>query len=168
MIRRLVLTTSFAILGAVAFAPKAQAQAADPVTEQVPFEANIGSVCTLSNPLQGDLVPAGDLLTSDPAEPGAARGKIDVECTGGNIISVAAPVAVQVPPGLSTVPNSEKARLFENGTAAPIADSENGITGTVTPGGITTLEVEMEVIQNGSGFPPGVYQYNVPVTATPN
>ena len=95
MICRLVLTAGFAVLGTVALTSKAHAQAA-PDEMMVPFQATIGSVCTLSNPLQGDLVPAGDLLTSDPAEPGAARGKIDVECTGGNIISVAAPVAVQI------------------------------------------------------------------------
>lgn len=168
MIRRLVLTASFAILGAMAFTSKAHAQAAAAADEMmVPFEAIIGSVCQLSNPIQGDLVQAGDALTSDPTT-GGTRGKIDVECTGGNTISVAAPVAVSVPPGLSIIPGSEQARLFENGNPISIADSDPGNTGTVIPGGAATLEVEMQVTQDGAGFPPGVYQYNVPVTATPN
>ena len=162
MIRRLALTAGFAVLGAVAFAPSASAQVAD--TETVPFEATIGSTCTLSNPQQGDLVEAGDLLTSNPVE-GGARGKIEVECTGNNVVSVAAPVVLQVPTGFTTVPNSEQARLFDSGTE--IANSDTGTTGSVAPGN-ATLEVEMEVIQNGSGFPPGLYQYDVEVTATPN
>lgn len=164
MIRRLLLTASFAILGAMAFTSKAHGQAA-PDEMMVPFEAIIGSVCQLSNPIQGNLVEAGGTLTSDPTETGAARGKIDVECTGANTISVAAPVAVQVPPGFSAA--SAQAALFEDGNPIAIADSI-GNTGTVTTGSVATLEVEMQVTQGGGGFPPGVYQYNVPVTATPN
>jgi hypothetical protein len=163
MIRRLALTAGFALLGAMALAPKAHAQAA-PASETVPFEATLGSTCTLSNPLQGDLVEAGDLLTSDPLE-GGARGKIDVECTGNNTVSVAAPVEVSVPAGLSTIAGSEQARLFDAGVE--IADSDTGTTGSVAPGNVT-LEVEMQVIQDGAGFPPGLYQYDVEVTATPN
>ncbi|MEO0841425.1 MAG: hypothetical protein AAF063_21280 [Cyanobacteria bacterium J06643_5] len=163
MIRRLALTAGFAFIGAVAFTPKAHGQAAPAAAETVPFEATIGSVCTLSNPQQGDLVKAGDLLTSNPTD-GGARGKIDVECTGGNTISVAAPVEVSVPT-FSKVPGSEKARVFNAGTE--IANSDANLTGSVAPGNVT-VEVEMEVIQNGPGFPPGVYQYNVEVTAAPN
>ncbi|MGB3758617.1 MAG: hypothetical protein WBA07_19920 [Rivularia sp. (in: cyanobacteria)] len=163
MIRRLALTAGFAVLSAVAFAPKAHGQVAPAVTEPVTFEGTVGSVCTLTDPNPGVLVQAGDALVSRPID-GGESGSITVNCTGSNEVSVAAPTPVQVPPAFAT-PLSLKAELMENGN--PFADSDTGATNSVAPGIDAVLGVDMEII-SGSGFPAGVYEYDVEVTAAPN
>ncbi len=163
MIRRLALTAGFAVLGAVAFAPKAHAQAA-PVTDTVRFEATIGSVCTLTDTQPGTLAQAGDQLVSDPDLGGGGSGKITVNCTGGNEVSVAAPAEVSVPTGFT--PIDLQSQLMQQDSTL-VADSA-GTTGSVsTDGSDVILDVDMQVI-SGSGFPPGTYEYDVEVTATPN
>lgn len=164
MIRRLALAASFAVLGAVAFTPKAHGQAAPAANEPVPFSGTIGSVCTLTDPQPGTLAQQGDLLAS--SVPGGAVGKVTVNCTGGNEVSVGVPSPVNVPQGFTPVPNSQRASLLENGN--PFTDSFGAAPGSVTPGGDVVLDVDMEVINGGAVFPAGVYEYNVPVTAAPN
>ncbi|MEM7715569.1 MAG: hypothetical protein AAF349_18685 [Cyanobacteria bacterium P01_A01_bin.68] len=165
MIRRLALTVGFAILGAVAFSPKAHGQAATPANEEVTFEGNVGDVCTLTDVEPGTLGRSGDLLSANPND-GGSFGKVTVNCSGPNEVSVGAPSPVNVPSGFTPNPGSQQAALLEqNGNELA---TSNGPSGAVTPGGDIILNVDMRVINGGGIFPSGVYEYNVPVTAAPN
>jgi hypothetical protein len=162
MIRRLALTAGFAILGAVAFAPKAHAQAA-PETEMVPFKGTVGSVCTLSDPREGALVQLNDDTLSSFEVAGGKLGSITVNCTNNNTISVGAPDAVDPPNGFNPV--NSFADLTQNGSF--FADT-SGLLSSVEPGVETVLDVGMSVENDTGALPAGLYKFNVPVTATPN
>ena len=165
MIRRLALTVGLAALGAVAFSPKAHGQVATPANEEVTFEGNVGDVCTLTDVEPGILAQDGDLLSANPND-GGAFGKVTVNCSGPNEVSVGAPSPVNVPSGFTPDPGSQEAALLEqNGN---VLTTNNAPSGTIPPGGDIILNVDMRVINGGGNFPSGVYEYNVPVTAAPN
>jgi hypothetical protein len=168
MIRRLALTAGFAILGAVAFAPKAHAQAA-PVTEMVPFSGEIKSSCQF-NPGGGDAKPGllkpnvdGRTMSTTLGTP----GETIIVCygpTSGGTISVGTPMkGEKTPAGDFTMNASVTSGNGGEATSEDVTSSfEIGIDEE------TNLTVNMEVTTNEKRLPAGEYSFNVPVTVTPN
>ncbi len=162
MIRRLALTAGFALLGAMALAPKAHAQTSDEM--MVPFSGTVGSVCTLSNPTPGTLALVdGDLTTLDSTATDGISGSITVNCNGENQVSVTSVTAGEVPEGFTA--QSTIATLFDG---TNITDNDT----LTTPLNVTTdtdvpLDVDLRV-ESDTDLPEGLYEYNVTVTATPS
>lgn len=163
MIRRLALTAGFAVLGAMALAPKAHAQAA-PATEMVPFAGSVGSVCTLSNPEPGILGltdPANPTVLDSEATDGQS-GSITVNCSGENQVSVTEVTPGEVPEGFTA--QSTIAKLSDGINSTDNDASPDPLN--VTNGSEVTLEVNLQVTSD-TALPPGSYEYNVMVTAAP-
>jgi len=161
MIRRLALTAGFAILGAVAFAPKAQAQNAAPSEETIMFSGTVGAVCTFSDTNPGTLSEFTGGLTTNP-QGGGTSGETTVTCTGdNNDISVAAPRRIKAPANFQG--SSEAFVSYNQDTA----NSNGGPSFVKVPAGEATLQVNMEVQSNGP-VPPGAYEYEVTLTAVSN
>lgn len=169
MIRRLALTASFAVLGAVAVAPKAQAQAAAPATETIQFNGAIGSVCTFKNTTAGVLVDlAGIDLTTAPDE-GGTEGETTVNCTSSsNSITVSEPRQIQAPPDFVERVGRSVSEVSYNGQSAQSLSASGPATSLQVPAGDSTLKVSVFVRTEDDNVPPGIYQYEVDVTATPN
>ena len=160
MIRRLALTVGFAVLGAVAFEPNAQAQTAE--SETIMFSGNVGAVWTFSDTQPGTLALLDDVTLGTLPEAGGISGVTMVSCTNdNNEISVATPRQVQAPANFQ---GSSTAFVSYNDETA---DSDNGDSFQV-PAGESTLEVDMLVENTAGPLPDGVYEYEVTVTATSN
>ncbi|MEO1393871.1 MAG: hypothetical protein AAFV90_13260 [Cyanobacteria bacterium J06634_5] len=163
-----LVASAIAVAGVSTTASGAFAQAA-PVDDTVNFTGTVGSVCTFSNVVDGELGLDGpNSLESDSAD-GGLTGSIDLECTGPAEVSVSLPedngsttdiltgannygAEVQVDPTNFTV------NTFGGGPSGPI----NFAVGPVSE----TLNVFM-FVNAGSAIPAGAYDYNVVVTATP-
>ena len=162
MIRRLALTAGFAILGAVAFVPEAQAQNAAPSEETIMFTGTVGAVCTFSDTNPGTLGEFPGGLTTDPQE-GGTSGETTVTCTGdNNDISVAAPRRIKAPANFQG--SSEAFISYNQDTAS---SNGSGPSFVKVPAGEATLQVNMEVDSNGPLLP-GAYEYEVTLTAVSN
>lgn len=167
MIRRLALTSGLAVLSAITLATKAQAQnAAAPSEETIMFSATVGSVCTFSDTKPGVLGQFNSRLSTIPQEGGTA-GETVVNCTSEpNNITVTAPRQVTAPSSF----NQGLSRAFVSYGGQTInSDGPGGPGGSSlnVPAGGATLQVDMEIDGNGN-LPPGLYEYEVTVTASPN
>lgn len=162
MIRRLALTAGFAILGTVAFAPNAHAQAA-PDQETVEFTGTVESSCSF-NPGGEESIPGeltldddGTMLTSE-GSPGATT----VICFGGGgTISVAEPMKGDMSPD----GDFDAVAIVSDGLAETTSEDEIPFE---IPGDVEVpLLVDMEVTSDNP-LPAGEYSYDVMVSATPN
>ena len=163
MIRRLALTAGFAVLGAVAFAPKAHGQAAPAAQEDVMFEGTVGSVCTLSDPTPGTLA----LVDTDPSilsseTVGGESGTITVNCTGENQVSVTSVTAGEVPEGFTA---QSAIATLSDGTNTTNSNAPTPLN--VTNDADVPLDVDL-VVESDTALPAGSYEYTVTVTATPS
>ena len=159
MIRRLALTAGLAVVSAVVFVPKAHAQTAAPaINETVEFEGTVGSVCTFDG-TKGGILDQPTATVLDSETPGGTSGQTKVNCTGGGVISVDVAPG-NVPPGFT--PDNVVAKV----TSGPnSADSEAGDSFDVPPGDVN-LDVDL-LVEDSDPLPPGLYQYDVMVTAAP-
>lgn len=175
MKHRLALAGSLAILGAVALAPKAQAQ--DSVI--IPFNGTVNSSCTFSGIQTGTLAqPSSNaeyLMAHSDSNVGQS-GSVTVNCPSGSAkVSIDAPVKINAPNSFS--PSVVQAVLTD-GTNSTTA-STNGQFSASAPWNTTNqtditvnsasanLSVSMVVGKNANtnGLPSGTYQYQVTVTA---
>jgi hypothetical protein len=162
MIRRLALTSGLAVLSACALAPKAQAQnAAAPSEETIMFSATVGSVCTFSDTKAGIL---GQSTSGLSTLEGGTAGETVVDCTSEpNNITVTAPRQVTAPSSF----NQGLSRAFVSYGTETVSSDGPGPSFLNVPAGEATLQVNMDVESNGP-LPPGLYEYEVTVTASPN
>ncbi|MGB3650570.1 MAG: hypothetical protein WBA41_05075 [Rivularia sp. (in: cyanobacteria)] len=162
MIRRLALTAGFAILGAVAFAPKAHGQAA-PDTETVTFSGEVTSSCSFDR----DKTASGTLALENEGKTlssvGSGSGGTTIVCTGpGGTISVAEPMKGELTPaGDFDVTATVSSGNGEQATSKDLTSFEIPIN-TEVP-----LTVDMTVTHT-EALPAGDYSYDVVVTAKPN
>ena len=162
MIRRLALTAGFAILGAMALAPKAHAQTAAPSEEKVMFNGTVGAVCTFSGTKPGTLAQFPSGLTTD-SQGGGTEGETIVTCTGdNNNITVAAPRKVKAPA------NFQGSSIAFVSYGPQSISSDGSPNSLQVPAGDATLQVGMQVDSNGGALPPGAYEYEVTLTAVSN
>ncbi len=185
MIRRLVLTAGLAVLGAVAFTPKAHAQTADAqpqtgtASETVPFSGTVGSTCAFTNTqpgiLEPDQIPSYVTANNTIFDGQGTTGKTTVNCTNGASITVAQPNPIKVPPGFS--PSVTQAVVSNGETVisspGPKFDggswSQVGTNLPITAGEDVALDVGMIAGEdNGPAIPSGMYEYEVTLTATPD
>ncbi|MCC5628163.1 hypothetical protein LC613_08530 [Nostoc sphaeroides CHAB 2801] len=179
MIRRIALISSLAVLSAVAFTPKAQAQNAD-----VDFTGTVPATCTINSTTNGTLalVNARNLLADAT---NGTPANLNVSCNAGTtftITSVAnngtalsgsatyaaniAGVFTSVRDGATTVANGN---VSPNGLAS-IAGNPPGVAGALQVGPITNKNyaVDMSVFNIGStALPIGNYNVRVNVALTP-
>jgi len=90
MIRHLALTASFTVLGAVAFAPNANAQS---VNQDVPFSATVTSPCEFIGNAQAGTLGLSGPTPEDPSCPGRTlrsstppagnSGQVTLKCSRG-------------------------------------------------------------------------------------
>lgn len=162
MIRRLVLTVGFAVASTIALTSEAQAQItpAPDETELVPFNGAVGSVCTFSNTIPGAFAVFSTSLVSN-AQAGGTPGRTTVNCSDGGQITVANPQPVNVPTGF--VASSSQSEITD-----PNNPLSGGNTSITVNSGAIPLEINMNLDYGGANLPSGVYEYNVPVTASPN
>ncbi|MEM9925578.1 MAG: hypothetical protein AAF915_17810 [Cyanobacteria bacterium P01_D01_bin.50] len=159
MIRRLTLTAVLAVLSVMALAPKAQAQLAE--EEAVEFIGAVGNVCTFNDTVGGTLGIDGEGELSTLGDGGEA-GSTTVNCTGGGEITVAPPVAMEVPNGFT----GEATAIVSNPedpTSATASDGDD--EALVIPAGDFDLDIDM-IVSTDEEFLPGTYEYEVMVTAT--
>ncbi len=162
MIRRLALTAGFAVLSTMALTTRAHAQTAAPSEETIMFSATVGSVCTFSGTKPGILGQFNSRLSTNPQE-GGTEGETVVNCTNEpNNITVAAPRRVKAPSNF----NQGQSRAFVSYGGQGVS-SDGSPPSLSVPAGGATLQVGMEVDSNGP-LPPGLYEYEVTVTASPN
>ncbi|MCJ8281544.1 MAG: hypothetical protein MJK14_17210, partial [Rivularia sp. ALOHA_DT_140] len=98
MIRHLALTASFTVLGAVAFAPNANAQS---VNQDVPFSATVTSTCAFIGNAQAGTLGLSGPPPEDPSSPGRTlssstppdgqSGQVTINCSSGGGVSVGTP-----------------------------------------------------------------------------
>ncbi|MEO1432297.1 MAG: hypothetical protein AAFV71_25170 [Cyanobacteria bacterium J06633_8] len=189
MIRRYLLTAGLAILGTVAFAPNAQAQTANPpsqngsASETVPFSGTVGSACTFSETQPGILeAPGSSTFVSGNvgvfSGGNGTAGQTTVNCTNGGSLTVAQPNPINVPPGFN--PAVTQAIVATETDKAPYLSSpgprfDGGSwsqvipTLDIAPGADLPLQVAMIAGERGGPvIPSGNYEYEVVLTATPN
>ncbi|MBV6627342.1 MAG: hypothetical protein KI793_31115 [Rivularia sp. (in: Bacteria)] len=183
MIRRLALSAGFAILGAVAFAPNAQAQTGT-ASETVPFTGTVGSACTFSNTQPGTLEAPGTAPRFIAGNVGifsagnGTAGKTTVNCSNGGSLTVAQPNPISVPAGFN--PAVTQAIIATETDVSPYTSSpgprfDTGSYSQVQPSLTipTGTDVELQVgmiagERNGPVIPSGFYEYEVTLTAAPN
>ncbi|MDY6898165.1 MAG: hypothetical protein SWZ49_08805 [Cyanobacteriota bacterium] len=161
MIRRLVLTAGFAVLGAVAFAPGASAQTA-PTNETVQFEGEILSACTFTPSVDGVLV-SPDARTLNSTAAGGSAGTTTVDCNAGTI-TVAAPA----PTGTTPTPADVTLTATVTDTTNPANTADSSGTSFSPAAANLPLDVDMEAVAATNDLPAGIYTYDVVVTASPN
>jgi len=179
MIRRLALTAGFAILGAVAFAPNAQAQTADadtekaPVTEMVPFSGKVESSCIFN--FEGQTTKPGFLGLSTDGKTlsseantggdGATPADTTIYCYGptSGTISVGDPIATGTT--ITSAGDLDVVAQVSNGSGT--ATSEDKASFDIEPDQNVNLTVNM-TITSTKRLPAGQYSYDVPIMATPN
>jgi hypothetical protein len=175
MKHRLALAGALTILGAVALAPKAQAQ--DTVT--IPFNGTVNSSCTFSGIQTGTLTQpsaTAEYLMAHTGSNVGNSGSVTVNCPSGSaLVGVSAPVKITAPNSFS--PTTVQAVLTD-GTNSTTAFTGNRFntslpwnanTGDITVNSASAnLSVGMVVGREAStnGLPSGTYQYQVTVTAT--
>jgi len=175
MKHRLALAGALTILGAVALAPKAQAQ--DTIT--IPFNGTVNSSCTFSNLQTGTLAQPSanaEYLMAHSGSNVGQPGSVAVNCPSGSAqVGISAPVKVNAPNSFS--PSVVQAVLTD-GTNSTTAFTGNRFntnapwnanTGDITVNSASAnMSVCMVVGENAStnGLPFGTYLYQVTVTAT--
>ncbi len=164
MLRRFALVSGLAVLSAVAFAPKASA---NPDTQIIEFNGEIAKTCNIellgNGQLDQDNVQASRLVTT-------MSGGAEVTCNGASTLSVSAPqlqpTSTAIANGFTAAAGSEVAVASGGSFNQTISDTppsplDRGVTHTVI--------VEMEAqTADGLALPPGTYEYQVTLTATPN
>jgi hypothetical protein len=178
MLRRLAFVSCFAVLGAVALAPKAGAQ------QVVDFGGTVPSVCTFGTPVAGILAQNPAVNDSIEASGGITSGSVgtaatvSLDCTLGGKLSVGDPVQVSAPPGW--VPTVQQA-VVENFTTPDITSSPGAFGGgfwvgqptadlTIPPVTSQSLKVGMVAGTNtntGLVVKAGIYAYTVTLTVGP-
>lgn len=162
MIRRLALTAGLAVISAIALAPKAHAQvAAGPANETVEFSGTVGSTCQFSGTKAGVLGASPNGMATKEV---GTSGETTVNCTGGGEVSVSPPRKSDAPTNFTAAPGSLKAYISDPQGETRNSDSPEPLQ--VLPGANVLLKVDMEVGSEGT-LPPGVYEYEVTLTATP-
>lgn len=180
MIRRLALTAGFAILGAVAFAPNAQAQDA---TQDVIFNGTIADICTFSSVTNGTLEQANrqdQWLESNQIFLGedGTSGSATLNCSQAASLTTSAPVQNEAPAGFNSTTETAVARVGTNFTSASSngAFDDGSWSRSEAPIAIeadTPTEIEVGMIagnaaKEGPAIPAGDYQFTVTLTASPN
>ncbi|MDJ1177445.1 hypothetical protein PJF56_01075 [Roseofilum sp. BLCC_M91] len=174
--RHLALASALAILGAVVFSPKAQAQ--NSVT--IPFNGTVSSSCTFSNVQNGNLAqptPTAEYLMADSNFSNVGTSaSLQVTCTGNSVLSVSAPVKIQAPAGFT--PDTVQAYVYDpvlaltaiKGSQFSASTPWNSSTTQISIVNNRTYNVGMVVGKNATtnGLPTGTYEYQVTVTAIPN
>lgn len=161
MIRRLALTAGFAVLGAVAFAPNASAQAVD---ETVQFTGTVESSCSFT-PAEAGVLALSDAKTLTSTATEGTAGTTSVNCSTGGIISVAEPVPQGETPTGDFILTASVSNAIDSTLSA---DSDNPDSSfDVNAGEEVGLNVDMTV-SDTENLPAGDYTYEVTVTATPN
>ncbi|MEA5420471.1 hypothetical protein VB712_14660 [Spirulina sp. CCNP1310] len=164
--RRFAIVTGLAILGAVAFMPKASAQTTN---QNVLFDITTYAACTFASPLPGTLVwnsgtPA--VVTST----GGTPATVNLTCTDPNaVLSVGLPsnTVGTLTPAVTGLLSSV---AWTAGTPGTATNTDGVVTGANTIGVAVTnapLTVNMNYTANGS-IPSGTYEFTVTVTATAN
>ena len=185
MIRRLALIGSVAVLSAVAFAPKAQAQ-----TQDIDFGVTINNNCIFSGVTTGNLAQngaSGQWLESSSGLGGigARIGGVavaQISCPAGGTLAVGLPVKMAAPAAF--VDTAKQAMVFNGFNYTTTGSGGSGTGGlfddgdwqkptaplTIPSGGAVNYTVGMVVgvKASGGGLPAGNYQYRVTLTATPN
>ncbi|MEA5583595.1 hypothetical protein VB620_19910 [Nodularia harveyana UHCC-0300] len=169
--RRLALVSGFAVLSAVAFSPKAQAQNAN-----VDFAGTVAVSCSINTATNGALAPFGpNQLFADPDFSGTA-GNINVTCgngttftvssianNGGSVYNQIQRITARVKDGTTQVAVGEVSP-----TGAAVA-SPVGVAGPVQAAPITAKNygVTLHVNNFTTALPAGTYNIRVNVALTP-
>ena len=166
IIRYFLTASVLAAAGMAATTTSVFAQAA-PADATVNFQGLVGSVCTFSNAVAGEIVVSNPgFITSDPGFGGVA-GSVDLSCTGSAELSVSAPQENGSTTDLLTTANFYKA--FATFDAVSTSTDDQGVsTGPAFMSGPVdgSVVVSME-LGTGNPIPEGAYNYNVVVTAAP-
>ncbi|MDB9371808.1 hypothetical protein [Nodularia sphaerocarpa] len=168
---RLALLSGFAVLSAVAFSPKAQAQNAD-----IDFTGTIAVSCDINSATNGELEPLGpNQLFADPDFSGTA-GNVNVTCdngttftvtsianNGGSVFNDIQRITARVKDG-----NTQIAVGEVSPTGASVA-SPVGVAGPVQTGPIAAKDygVTLHVNNFATALPAGTYNIRVNVALTP-
>ena len=162
MIRRLLVTSVFAALGAAAMAPKVNAQSID-----VPFTGTVGGACSFSGLTPGKLVVNSATNATRLASyySGGANGEVSITCNRASSVKVSKPVQTQGPKFTSksyTVrvndPSGKYTAVSQSVASAPLA-----IPTSTKP---IPLKILMSITQD-SAFAPGTYGFKTTLTVTP-
>jgi hypothetical protein len=171
MIRRVLLTSVFLILGTVAMAPKTMAQ-----TANIPFTGNVAGACNFGEITPGTLIPSGSASSTTsptisptrlsagasfgPSSPNAMPGRVFIICNQSANLVVSKPVQTAGP---TFTPMISDAKVFgPSGTTSASTAPLRLMAGTTT----TPLSVEM-MVDKGGPLVPGTYGYRVTLTVTP-
>ncbi|MCJ8281543.1 MAG: hypothetical protein MJK14_17205 [Rivularia sp. ALOHA_DT_140] len=157
MIRRLALTAGLTILGAIAFAPNANAE-----DVKVDFSGEVPSDCTFTIPVAGELALSADKTTLDSTTDPGFAGTTTVNCNGGTV-TVAPPDPTGDTP---TAGVTVSATVTNVANPAQTADS-SGTNFTLNADNVD-LSIDMQAVASIDELPAGSYTYEVSVTATPN
>jgi hypothetical protein len=154
MLHRLV-ASAFIMGGAVALiAPNVKAQTVD-----IPFAGTMPTLCSVSNPTRGVLVPNGPTTLTDGAS-GGSPALVKLSCLRGVVLRFSAPIQTAGPPF-----NPTDCIVSITGNVSPIGEVVNCAFSSSSPatGGNGDVVVSMSVT-NTNGIPPGDYAYNVTMT----
>ncbi|MDJ1174641.1 hypothetical protein [Roseofilum capinflatum] len=134
---RFALASALAILSAVAFAPKAQAQNSTTVN----FNGNVTSSCTFTNVANGTLQQpsaTAEYLMAEPVSNTGQTGLLTVNCTGPSNLSISPPVKLQAPHGFN--PDIVQAVLY-NDTGSETTTNGNGQFSNSSPWNSSTTPI---------------------------
>ncbi|MEM8613587.1 MAG: hypothetical protein AAGF93_16310 [Cyanobacteria bacterium P01_H01_bin.105] len=150
MIRHLALASVLAIGSSVILAPTAKADSAD-----VPFDGTVPAFCILDNVQAGTLAAVGTpAVELDSRAPGGTSGSVDLTCNSASTVQV------------DTVKKTAGPAINPFNTMTWL----NGGIGVVNYAGPVVgqqIDVDLKVDQGGALLPPGDYEFEVTVTATP-
>lgn len=181
--RRLALVSGMAVLSAVAFTPKAQAQ-----STTVDFTGSIPATCTINSTTAGTLALNNLRELKATVSPLVGTpGNINVTCNGGTTFTI-----TSIANNGSSLPSSSYAAAIDNTTAniidgttlvlrGDVSPNNNAATDAgakpinvaspVQPGPITNKDYKVELyIANYATnpvLPPGSYNVQVGITLTP-
>ncbi len=174
-----------AVIGAVATASQVHAQSVD-----VPFDGSVGNSCTFGAPVGGTLAPRANNKAMEAstgvaglATPTGTAGSVSISCIFGGSLTVATPVGT-APAGYTPAVTQSVVELASDGSATSANTGGNfnaawaafptaALAIPADTGTPETLNVGMVIGQNAGGgaatnIPPGLYNYSVTVTVTPN
>jgi hypothetical protein len=174
------LSASLLLLSSIVFAAQAQAQSID-----VPFNGTITNTCTFGVVTDGQLAQAGSLAAIEGSTGVDTLGtgnaaQVSVDCPNGANLTVAAPVAVSVPPTFN--PSVIQSIVQRGSNTASTDFTSANVNGPfdsnvwdkstaplVLPAGNSDLNVAMIAGENAVGtIPSGFYSYTVTLTVAPN
>lgn len=178
MIRRLALVGSLAVLSAVAFVSKANAQ-----VQPVDFNGTVTSACTFTGTTSGILVqgggPTGSWVEGTGSIPGfgtGTQGSSTINCASGGQLTTSVPIQFAAPPGFT--PAVVQSVVYDGTNYTSANNGGNFDTGAWTkptnpliiPANTNTnLQVGMVAgSRTGATVPAGTYSYQVTLTASSN